>query len=168
MTSTEQLLTGERADLLNALHQRRAFLRHTVDGITDAQAAARSTVSELCLAGLIKHVATTEKRWMRFTVGGAEAMQATPVDWAGQFRMTDGETLAGLLDDYSRVATATDELVATLDLDAAYPLPEEPWFEPGASWSVRQVLLHIIGETAQHAGHADIIREAIDGAKTMG
>jgi hypothetical protein len=43
-----------------------------------------------------------------------------------------------------------------------------PWFEPGARWSVRRALLHVIAETAQHAGHADIIREALDGAKTMG
>jgi len=49
------------------------------------------------------------------------------------------------------------------DLDAARPLPPAPWFEPGAHWSARQVLLHVIAETAQHAGHADIIRELIDG-----
>jgi hypothetical protein len=67
------------------------------------------------------------------------------------------------------VASQTDELLATLpDLDATQPLPEAPWYEPGARWSARRVLLHLIGETSQHAGHADIIREAIDGAKTMG
>ena len=53
-------------------------------------------------------------------------------------------------------------------LDAAQPLPEAPWFEPGARWSARRVLLHVIAETAQHAGHADIMRESLDGAKTMG
>ena len=47
-------------------------------------------------------------------------------------------------------------------------LPEAPWFTPGESWSARRVLLHIIAETAQHAGHADIIRESLDGAKSMG
>jgi len=47
-------------------------------------------------------------------------------------------------------------------------LPSAPWFEPGSSWSVRRVLLHVIAETSQHAGHADILRESIDGAKTMG
>ena len=97
---------------------------------------------------------------------GAEAMRAGQADWSDGFRMDD--TLAALLDRYARVASATDELVATLDLDAAHPLPAAPWFEPGASWSVRRVLLHVIAETSQHAGHADILREAIDGAKTMG
>ena len=70
---------------------------------------------------------------------------------------------------YDRVAARTDELVASLpDLDAAHPLPEAPWFEAGARWSVRRVILHVIAETAQHAGHADVIRETIDGAKSMG
>ncbi len=75
----------------------------------------------------------------------------------------------GLLEHYDEVARQTDDLGRTLpDLDAAHPLPSAPWFEPGASWSARRVLLHIIAETSQHAGHADIIRESLDGAKTMG
>jgi hypothetical protein len=169
MTTQAKTITGERADLLQTLAKHRGFLRQTVEGITDEQAARRTTVSELCLGGLIKHVAGVEDQWMKFAVGGAEAMYSEPVDWEGQFRMLEGETLAGLLGAYEKVARRTDELVATLpDLDAAHPLPEAPWFEPGASWSVRRVLLHILAETSQHAGHADIIREALDGAKTMG
>ncbi|MFC0003752.1 DinB family protein [Micromonospora siamensis] len=168
MSVSDQVRTGERADLLAVLQRHRGFLRHTVRDLTDEQAAQRSTASELCLGGLLKHVAVTEERWARFAVGGAEAMQSTPIDWAGQFRMAEGETLAGLLAEYDRVAAGTDALVTTLDLDASHPLPEAPWFEPGAAWSVRRVLLHVIAETAQHAGHADVIRESIDGAKTMG
>ncbi|MDG4832816.1 DinB family protein [Solwaraspora sp. WMMD1047] len=159
---------GERADLLQTLRLHRGFLRQTVRGLTDEQAALRPTVSELSPGGLIKHVATTEKSWARFMVGGAAAMQSDAPDWENGFRMVDGETLAGLLAAYQRVADETDELVATLDLDAAHPLPEAPWFEPGARWSVRRVLLHLIAETSQHAGHADILRESIDGSKTMG
>jgi uncharacterized damage-inducible protein DinB len=169
MEAAAMATTGERADLVETLDRHREFLRHTVRGLTDEQAAQRSTVSELCLGGLIKHVAATEAGWMRFAVGGAEAMQSEPVDWVAQFRMLEGETLAGLLDHYAEVARATDELVTTLpDLDLSHPLPVAPWFEPGARWSVRRVLLHIIAETAQHAGHADILRESIDGSKTMG
>jgi hypothetical protein len=89
--------------------------------------------------------------------------------WLDGFRMLPGETLSGLLAEYDQVAGQTDELLATLpDLNSSHPLPAAPWYEPGASWSARRVLLHIIAETAQHAGHADIIRETIDGAKTMG
>ena len=68
----------------------------------------------------------------------------------------------------TEVGAATAELLRSADLDQSHPLPEAPWFEPGASWSVRRVAVHMIAEIAQHAGHADIIREAIDGQKTMG
>jgi hypothetical protein len=88
---------------------------------------------------------------------------------ADQFRLLPGETLAGVLADYAEVARRTDELVASLpSLNAGYPLPKAPWFASGESWSARRVLLHIIAETAQHAGHADVIRESLDGAKSMG
>ncbi|MFO7191860.1 MULTISPECIES: DinB family protein [Thermocrispum] len=164
-------VTGERADLLSSLRRHRGFLRQTVRGLTDEQAAMRPTVSDLCLGGLIKHVAHCERQWVRFTEEGPGAMsydEGSWQAWQDQFRMLPGETLAGLLAEYDAVAAKTDALVVTADLDAEQPLPEAPWFEPGARWSVRRVLLHIIAETAQHAGHADIIRESIDGAKTMG
>jgi uncharacterized damage-inducible protein DinB len=161
-------VTGEHADLLGTLDRHRGFLRYTLRDLTDEQAAARTTPSELCLGGLIKHVTMVERRWLRFAVGGAEAMQAEPIDWTGQFQMAGGDTVAGLLAAYDEAARETTERVPTLDLDTAHRLPEAPWFEPGASWTVRRVLLHMLAETAQHAGHADILREAIDGAKTMG
>jgi Protein of unknown function (DUF664) len=167
---------GERADLLATLAQRRYFLRFTTRGLTDEQAGQRTTVSELCLGGLIKHVAATEQGWVNFILDGPTAVgdadTMTEEDWAkrtNQFRLLPGETLEGVLADYEEVARRTDELVVSLpDLDAGHPLPKAPWFEPGATWSARRALLHIIAETAQHAGHADIIREAIDGAKSMG
>jgi uncharacterized damage-inducible protein DinB len=163
---------GERADLLQSLARHRQFLRYTVRDLTDEQAAVRTTVSELCLGGLIKHVALTERQWISFIETGPSAMawdEASAGDWMAAFRMLPGESLAGLLEDYAQVARRTDDLVAELpDLAATQPLPEAPWFEPGARWSARRVLLHVIAETAQHAGHADIIRESLDGAKSMG
>ena len=170
--STPEPVAGERADLLQSLDRQRHFLRNTTRGLTDEQAAQRTTVSELSLGGLIKHVALTERQWIRFIVEGPAAMswdEASAGDWMAGFRMLDGETLAGLLETYAQVAQQTGELVVQLpDLDAAQPLPPAPWFEPGARWSARRVLLHVIAETAQHAGHADIIRESLDGAKSMG
>jgi hypothetical protein len=89
--------------------------------------------------------------------------------WTNGFRLLDDETLAGILAEYEKVASRTDELVATLpDLGASHLLPEAPWNPPGERWTARRTLLHIATETAQHAGHADIIREALDGQKTMG
>ncbi|MCW2948969.1 MAG: hypothetical protein JWR24_5686 [Actinoallomurus sp.] len=169
MTTTEKPATSERADLLETLAKHRHFLRFTVRDLTDEQAAQRTTVSALCLGGLIKHVAAAEQAWMDFVLAGADAGANAADGWEDHFRMLEGETLAGLLDQYDEVARRTEEIVAGLpDLDVSHPLPEAPWFEPGASWSTRRVLLHVIAETAQHAGHADIIRESLDGSKSMG
>ena len=172
----------ERSDLLESLRQHRRFLRFTAQNITDDQARERTTVSELTLGGLIKHVAATEDEWARFIVDGpreAPGVDWDSVDWTNpppeakafmdSHRMTESETLSGLLADYGQVAARTDALVESLpDLDATQPLPQAPWFEPGAVRSARRSFLHIIAETAQHSGHADIIREALDGQKTMG
>ncbi len=175
-TAEPGTLTGERADLVQTLDKHRAFLLQTVRGLTDEQAAQRATASELCLGGIIKHVTAVEQSWAGFITDGAHAMGSSTWDddsavqaYLDGFRMLPGETLAGLTEQYEAVAHQTDELVARLpDLDAGHPLPQAPWFEPGVRWSARRVLLHIIAETAQHAGHADIIRESLDGAKTMG
>jgi uncharacterized damage-inducible protein DinB len=169
-------LDAERSDLLAVLAQHRQFLRYTTRDLTDEQARARTTVSELTLGGLIKHVTDVERGWAEFIVVGPSALgdasAMTEADWAkraDEFRLLDGETLAGVLDAYEEVAAATTELVRTLaDLDATQPLPVAPWFPPSERWSARRVLLHIAAETAQHSGHADIIRESLDGQKTMG
>jgi hypothetical protein len=177
--TTMQTLSGELADLLEALRTNRANLRHTTRDLTDEQAGLRTTVSQLTLGGLVKHLAHGERQWMDFAVGGPGAMFSGSKPWSewgredfaryhGTFRMAPDETLDGVLAEYERVAARTDELLSTLDLNESHPLPEAPWFPPGGRWSVRMVLLHLISETAQHAGHADIIREALDGRKTMG
>ncbi|KOX24778.1 hypothetical protein ADK67_17520 [Saccharothrix sp. NRRL B-16348] len=166
--STTATLSTELSDLLSTLAKHRDFLRFTVRGMSDDQARQAPTASALSLGGLIKHVRSTEEGWMRFAVGGAEAMESVPSDWENGFRMLADETLEGLLADYEETAAKTERLLHDLDLDTAHPLPVAPWFEQGASWTVRRVVLHLIAETSQHAGHADIIRETLDGQKTMG
>jgi uncharacterized damage-inducible protein DinB len=174
-------VSGERADILEVLRKHRALFRHTVTGLSDEQARLTPTVSALSLGGLVKHVAAVEKEWARFVVDGPipyPAIDWAAVDWSDPpaalqqyvdgFRMLEDETLAGLLEAYDEVAAATEALVLHVDLDARQPLPEAPWFEPGAAWSARRVFSHMLAETAQHAGHADILRETIDGQKSMG
>ncbi|MFE9747464.1 DinB family protein [Saccharothrix saharensis] len=166
--TTSTATSAELADLLSTLATHRGFLRFTVQGLSDEQARQTPTASALSLGGLIKHVRAVEESWMRFAVGGAELMESVAADWENGFRMLEHETLAGLLADYEETAAKTERLLADLDLDTTHPLPVAPWFEPGASRSVRRVVLHLIAETSQHAGHADILRETIDGQKTMG
>lgn len=178
MNAQTAAVTGERADLLESLNLHRYFLRFTARELTDEQASATPTVSALNIAGLIKHVCATEKQWVDFILEGPSSMgdwdesgwsEESVAERANAFRLTGEETLAGVLEEYERVAARTGEVVVSLDsLDAGHQLPKAPWFEPGVTWSARRVLLHIIAETAQHAGHADILREAIDGSKTMG
>ena len=169
-------LDGERTDILAGLASARHFLRFAARDLTDEQARQRTTASELTLGGLIKHVASTESGWVDFILDGPSALgdfsAMTEADFArraDEFKLLPGETLAGVLEDYAKVAQRTDELVASLpDLNVSHPLPKAPWFPPDARRSARRVFLHIIAETAQHAGHADIIRESLDGAKSMG
>ncbi len=164
--------TSEYRELMETLDKHRSLFRFTVQGITDQQARLRTTASELTLGGLIKHVTAVEAQWQHFIEVGTAAVAISESDWAqwaDNFTMLADETLGGLLGRYEEVAARTAEIAAGLpDLDVSHPLPEAPWFEKGASWSARRVLLHIIAETAQHAGHADIIRESIDGQKSMG
>jgi uncharacterized damage-inducible protein DinB len=174
MTNTPN--DSERADLLEALGTQRHFLRYTTRDLTDEQARQRTTASELTLGGLIKHVSAIESGWVDFVLEGPSAMgdhsemtEADVARWTDQFKLLPGETLAGVLEAYAKVAQRTDELVASLpDLNISQPLPKAPWFPPDSQRSGRRVFLHLIAETAQHAGHADIIREALDGSKTMG
>jgi uncharacterized damage-inducible protein DinB len=178
---TNTALTTERSDLLEALTTHRDLLRRTAQGLTDEQARLTPTVSALSVGGLIKHVAAVEQAWADFMVdGGGMNSAANEIDWSDPdpammqayqdgFRLLETESLAGVLDEYERVAAETDRLVAELpDLDRSFPLPPAPWFPPNGVRSVRRTIAHIIAETSQHAGHADIIRETIDGAKTMG
>lgn len=178
----------DRYELLAALAAARSALTTTVRELGDEQAGERPTVSALCLGGLIKHVASTEEEWLRFVTEGPSAMRydlPDGVTWAdfaagtarefpqwaidhqNDFLMLPGETLAGILERYTEIAATTEKIVlAVPDLSVTHPLPEAPWNEPGAVRSVRRVLMHLIAETAQHAGHADILRETLDGARS--
>ena len=163
---------------METLQTHRGFLRHTLRDLTDEQAGLTPTASALSLAGLIKHMSKGERQWVDFILDGTRALTGPtpysewgPAQWqarADGFRMLPGENMSRLLEDYARVAERTDRLVLELpDLDVAHPLPDAPWFPADTSRSARRVLLHIVAETAQHAGHPDIIRETIDGATTM-
>src|SRR6266436_3618853 len=129
-TATMTTATGERPDLLGTLATHRGLLRLTVRDLTDEQAARRTTASDLCLGGLIKHVAGIERQWVAFVAGGPADMGNSEENvnaYMDGFRMLDGETLAGLLDDYEKAAAETDALVVALpDLDVSHPLPAAP------------------------------------------
>jgi uncharacterized damage-inducible protein DinB len=161
-------VADEREGLLAYLAQQRLALRLTAHGLTDDQAQATPTASPLSVGGLIKHVAGAERGWM-------DAVLQRDRKWSAEhhrasFRLAPGETLAGILDLYDQAAKETDSVIAEIhDLGQTVPVPQGlAWFPRDVTaWSVRWVLLHLIEETARHAGHADIIRESLDGATAL-
>ena len=163
-------VADEREGLTAYLAQQRAVLRVAAYGLTDEQARAVPTRSALSVGGLIKHVTAVERRWVDITLErppvAPDDLEQGRADYAEGFRMRPHETLDGLLADYEAAARETDEAMAGLDLGRPVPVPRDaPWFPRDVdAWSVRWVLLHLIQETARHAGHADIIREHLDGA----
>lgn len=159
--------SSEKTDLLAAFAEQRALLLITVRGLTDAQAGRRTTVSELTLGGIVKHLATGEEMWTRIMSERDGELPEGMLDTA-QYHMAEDDTLPALLERYASAARATEEAVAALpDLDVGVPLPKTPWSPPEPEfWSARRILLHLIRETAQHAGHADLVRETLDGANT--
>ena len=161
--------TDERELLLAYIAQQRDGVRNAAYGLTDEQARLVPTAGSLSVGGLIKHVANTEQGWIdtilqRDRGGSPEERESRYED---NFRLGPDETLAEVLARYEEVAQQTEAVVAGItDLGQAVPVPKGvPWFPDDVeAWSVRWVLLHIIEETARHAGHADIVRESIDGA----
>ena len=154
----------ERGALLSFLEEQRGGIRRAVLGLTHEQAVSRPSVSELSLAGLVKHVAETEQGWIARARGEEPAVHRDPSNWHECFALVDDETVESQLAYWEKVAAETEAFARSVpSLDDTFPLPDQPWFPPEGRASVRWVLLHLIRETARHAGHADIIRESLDG-----
>jgi uncharacterized damage-inducible protein DinB len=154
----------ERAMLLGFLDQQRYVVKLAAHGLSDEAAGTRSTASELTIATVIKHLTQAERNWIALVAGaqghGADAYQAA-------LTLEPGDTLEALIEDFDKAAQETQQAIEGIDdLDQAVPVPKDvPWYPSDVdAWSVRWVLLHLIEEAARHAGHADIIREEIDGA----
>lgn len=153
----------ERGALLAFLDEQRGGIRRTLLGLSDEQAATKPSASELSLSGLLKHVAEAEDGWISRAKGTAPAVERTEANWHECFVLVGDETVAGQLAYWDRVAARTEEFIRGLPtLDETFPLPDEPWF-PKEDVSMRWVLLRLITEMARHAGHADVIRESLDG-----
>ena len=156
---------GERANLLAYLEQQRYGIRLTAFGLTEDQARATPTSSTLSVGGLIKHVTATERTWMDIILQREKA-GTDETAYGEDFIVRADETIRDILEDNERCGRETEAIIADIaDLGQAVPVPKGvPWFpEDVEAWSVRWVLLHVMEEIARHAGHADIVREHIDG-----
>jgi hypothetical protein len=160
-------VVDERSCLLAFLAQQRDGIRYATHGLSDEQAMTRSSASELNLGGLVKHAALVEQTWIGFIQDGDTSVFMPEEDWGDGFRLVPGETLTDVLRFSADVAEHTEKTVSALaDLGAPLAVTTDvvPWIPAGLVWSPRWVLLHLIEETARHAGHADIVRESLDGA----
>ena len=145
-------VSDEREGLLAFLSQQRDAFRNAAFGLTDEEAKAAPSASALTIVGLIKHVTAVERSWMNTMLG---RRRPAPDEYDSNFVLAPGETLASVLDEYARAVAETEAIVGGIDdLGRAVPVPPGvPWFPDDVeAWSVRWVLLHLIEETARHAG----------------
>ncbi|MFF9149839.1 DinB family protein [Streptomyces sp. NPDC055051] len=154
----------ERGTLLEFVEAQRAALRRALLGLTAEQASSRPSASGLNLAGLVKHVAEVELGWLRLAQERENEREQCEANWEDGFRLVAGETVPEVLAFWDGVAKETEEFVRTApSLDDTFPLPPAPWFPENGRVSVRWMVLHLVQEMGRHAGHADVIRESLDG-----
>lgn len=154
----------ERGALLSFLEEQRGGVRRALLGLTEEQAGSRPSASELSLSGLLKHVAEVEQNWVARAKGEPPAIARNEANWHECFQLMGDETVESQLAYWQKVADETEAFIRSVpSLDDTFALPNDPWFPPDERVSIRWVMLHLIRETARHAGHADIIRESLDG-----
>lgn len=155
----EVAASDERTTLLAFLHHQRRFLVRKASGIDDAQARTESCPpSDLSLLGLVCHLTDVERGWAQRALAGRPAppIYYSDADPDGDFHPPDDLTLAEALARFDREVTDAESVYASTGLD------EIERHERGF-YSMRWILIHLIEEYARHLGHADLIRQAIDG-----
>jgi uncharacterized damage-inducible protein DinB len=150
---------GEKESLKVSLDRHRDVVLWKLNGLDEEQARRPMTPSGTSLLGLTKHLAAVEYDWFCNTFGRkTEPLPFDDDDPEADLRVEPDETTAGIVAFYGRARAASDEVIAELDLDSQ----GTAWH--GATVTLRWVLIHMVEETARHAGHMDIVRELIDGA----
>jgi uncharacterized damage-inducible protein DinB len=154
----------ERVTLTGFLDYYRATILTKIDGLTDEQARTRFVGSDTTLLGIVRHLAEVERGWFRRRLRGEDAppLYYSKSDPDGDFHPGLDWTVADAVAAYERECDVARLIVAdTASLDELTVVPVHDY---GAPVSLRWILVHMIEETARHAGHADIVRELIDGA----
>jgi hypothetical protein len=138
------------------LDEQRAAIFRKLDGLTDEQALSHPTASEFCLLTLVKHLAFVERRWFQLEVARRDVPGLWPPPDDRELRVEPGDTLTSIRQLYEGVIKENRRILADVtELDTLSAI----------NLNRRWVLLHLIEELARHAGHADIIRQSIDGAR---
>ena len=151
-------------DMLPAfLDYHRATLLWKVDGLSEAGLRRPLTPSGLTLLGLVKHLAYVERFWFQDVFAGADVDYPwTDADPNADWRVAGDESAAAILDVYRAQVACSREITVVADLNDPARRPRTR--PPGGIQTLRWIVLHMIEETARHNGHADLMREEIDGA----
>ncbi|MEV8376751.1 DinB family protein [Kribbella sp. NPDC056861] len=158
--ATPNRLADERDALTQQLDFHRATLLLKLEGLDDEQLRRPMTASGLSLLGLVKHLAETEHGWFLKIYAGLPEPDLFPTDDSdpeAEFRAGPDETTDAIVAQYLRTNERARAVVAAGNLD---DIVTTPW---GAEVNLRAILIHLVQETARHNGHADLIREALDG-----
>ncbi|MFE3851426.1 DinB family protein [Streptomyces griseorubiginosus] len=155
----------ERTALVGWLDLQRQILRWKCEGLSEADAhrSVIPTSPAMTMAGLISHMRWVEHSWLDVLFLGGDKTQNPSLAEMGEDAewRTDGIPLKQLLADYEAQCARSNEIVAEASLDDVGRHPD--YRSSGAN--LRWMLIHLIEETGRHAGHADIVRELLDGAK---
>jgi uncharacterized damage-inducible protein DinB len=155
----EQVGTGSEREVLEAfLDLYRDIMVAKVAGLSTEAARRRLVPSSTTLAGLIKHLASVEREWFRGILGQRPAEQVGVRVTDDGWGIDPDETIDDLVVDYQRACDESRAVAARLALDDSVPMPRL------GQVSLRWIYVHLIEESARHAGHADILREQTDGA----
>ncbi|MEV5064334.1 DinB family protein [Streptomyces sp. NPDC050085] len=155
----------ERTTLEAWLDFHRETLALKVSDLTDAQARQAPIPSTaLTLLGLVQHLAEVERNWFQRVLAGEQAPLVTPSAGPDGFTLTPDHDLPAALTQWRTQITRARELTADTPLDTLGTLsPQEASYTGDPHVSLRWILTHMIEEYARHNGHADLLREAIDG-----
>lgn len=143
---------GEKETLVEFLNYLRRAMVSNVEGASEPQVRTAGVPSGTSVLGLVKHLDHVE----RFYFLGEEVS-----DWSATFRPTSEDTVDGVLASYKETVAQANEVIDACG-DLSQPAPRSP--RPQTAPAMRWILVHMIEETGRHAGHADILREQIDGA----
>ncbi len=155
--------SSEQEALGSFLDAQRIGLVRKVEDVSDELARRTPTASSLSLLGLLKHCTTWERRWFEVIVAGRQSPdrwpEVKPEPRDAELSTTDSDTVSHWIAAYREQIATSNAIVASMSLND--PCARADIIE----CNVRYVLFHMIEETARHAGHADIIRETLDGSR---
>lgn len=163
-TGAQAAVADERTTLETFLDYYREVIKRKLEGVSEEEARRRLVPSVTTLGGLVKHLHRVEVSWFQHRLAQVPAEELPELGWLdddpdGDFLLAPTDTVAGLLAGYDEQCARSRETAARFALDHVVPHPRL------GQVSLRWIYVHMIDETARHAGHADILREQIDGSQ---